>query len=158
MRTTPALEAELKAVQGIEEVLDALDARELPYCVASSGTHDKMKTTLGVTGLAPRFAGKIFSVTDVARAKPAPDVYLHAAAKSGIAPGACCVIEDSPTGVSAGVAAGMRVYGYCGLTPARRLIDAGAHHTFSDMRRLPEMLFDRAATPIPRGYPTHIKR
>ena len=143
-RTTAALESELKVVPGIEETLDALAAIRVPYCVASSGTHEKMATTLGITGLLPRFIGRISSVSDVARAKPAPDVFLHAASRSGVAPSACCVIEDSPTGVAAGVAAGMTVYGYCAQTPERRLVDAGAHYTFSDMRRLPDLLFGSA--------------
>src|SRR4029077_12596783 len=108
-RTNAALKSELHAVPGIEETLDALDAIRVPYCVASSGTHEKMATTLGITGLLPRFMGRISSVTDVARAKPAPDVYLHAAGRHGVTPSACCVIEDSPTGVAAGVAAGMTV-------------------------------------------------
>jgi HAD superfamily hydrolase (TIGR01509 family) len=143
-RTTAALQSELQAVPGIEETLDALEAIRVPYCVASSGTHEKMATTLGITGLLPRFMGRISSVTDVANAKPAPDVFLHAAGRNGVAPSACCVIEDSPTGVAAGVAAGMTVYGYCALTPELRLIEAGAHHTFSDMRRLPGLLFGHA--------------
>jgi HAD superfamily hydrolase (TIGR01509 family) len=143
IRTTAALQGELRAVRGIETALDELDARRVRYCVASSGTHEKMGTTLGITGLLPRFEGRVYSVTDVARSKPAPDVYLYAADQNGTAPAACCVIEDSPTGVTAGVAAGMTVYGYCGLTPRQRLIDAGAHHTFSDMARLAAILSDR---------------
>jgi HAD superfamily hydrolase (TIGR01509 family) len=142
-RTTAALEAQLKAVDGIEESLDALDRLRIPYCVASSGSHDKMQTTLGVTGLLPRFEGRIFSATEVANGKPAPDVFLYAASKCGVAPSACCVIEDSPTGVTAGVAAGMTVYGYCAFTPAQRLVDAGAHYTFSSMWQLPELLVGR---------------
>lgn len=141
LRTTAALEAELQPVHGIEGTLDALDARGVRYCVASSGTHEKMRTTLGITGLLSRFEHRLYSVTEVARAKPAPDVYLYAAGKSGVAPAACCVVEDSPTGVRAGVAAGMPVYGYCGLTPVQQLLDAGAQHTFADMRSLPETLF-----------------
>jgi HAD superfamily hydrolase (TIGR01509 family) len=146
VRTAAALELELKAVRGIEETLNALESIRMPYCVASSGTHEKMKTTLGLTGLLPRFEGKIFSVTDVAHPKPAPDVFLLAAAANSVAPSACCVVEDSPTGVAAGVAAGMTVYGYCALTSELRLIEAGAHHTFSDMRRLPGLLFGSVMT------------
>jgi Haloacid dehalogenase-like hydrolase len=77
--------------------------------------------------------GKIFSVTEVANAKPAPDVFLHAARMCGVEPTSCCVVEDSPIGVMAGVAAGMTVFGYCALTPKQRLLDAGAHQTFNDM-------------------------
>jgi HAD superfamily hydrolase (TIGR01509 family) len=140
LRTTAALHAELRAVPGIENALDAIDARGLPYCVASSGSHDKMRTTLGITGLFARMAGKLFSVTEVVNAKPAPDVFLHAARMCGVEPGSCCVVEDSPIGVTAGVAAGMTVFGYCALTPQQRLIDAGAHQTFSDMSRLPQLI------------------
>jgi HAD superfamily hydrolase (TIGR01509 family) len=140
LRTTAALHAELRAVPGIENVLDAIEARGLPYCVASSGSHDKMRTTLGITGLFPRLQGKLFSVTEVVNAKPAPDVFLHAARMCGVEPTSCCVVEDSPIGVAAGVAAGMTVFGYCALTPKQRLIDAGAHQTFSDMSRLPQLI------------------
>jgi len=136
-RSAAALKAELKAVAGIETVLAALN---VPFCVASSGTHEKMQTTLAVTGLLPQFAGKMYSVTEVARSKPHPDVFLHAASRQGVAPAACAVIEDTPTGVRAGVAAGMTVFGYCALTPRSSLLTAGAHHTFERMRDLPELL------------------
>jgi HAD superfamily hydrolase (TIGR01509 family) len=136
-RSRAALQRELKAVPDIETVLAALDS---PFCVASSGTHEKMQTTLGVTGLLPLFSGKIYSVTEVPRSKPFPDVYLYAARRQGVAPASCAVIEDTPTGVSAGVAAGMTVFGYCALMPKHRLIEAGAHHTFERMRDLPALL------------------
>jgi HAD superfamily hydrolase (TIGR01509 family) len=136
-RSAAALKSELKAVPDIETVLGALT---VPFCVASSGTHEKMQTTLGVTGLLPLFVGKIYSVTEVARSKPYPDVFLHAASRQGVAPDACAVIEDTPTGVRAGVAAGMTVFGYCALTPRSSLIAAGARHTFERMRDLPELL------------------
>ncbi|HEX3949335.1 MAG TPA: HAD family hydrolase [Steroidobacteraceae bacterium] len=136
-RSAAALKSELRAIADIESVLRAL---HVPFCVASSGTHEKMHTTLGVTGLLPQFAGKMYSVTDVARSKPHPDVFLHAASRQGVAPSACAVIEDTPTGVRAGVAAGMTVFGYCALTPRPSLITAGAHHTFARMRELPALL------------------
>jgi beta-phosphoglucomutase-like phosphatase (HAD superfamily) len=99
-----------------------------------------MRTTLGVTGLLDKFSGRMFSVADVTRGKPFPDLFLHAAARFGVPPSKCAVIEDTPTGVSAGVAAGMTVYGYCGLTPVHRLTEAGAHRTFDRMERLPALL------------------
>jgi HAD superfamily hydrolase (TIGR01509 family) len=136
-RTEAALRANLKPIPGIEAVLEGL---AVPYCVASSGSHEKMRVTLGVTGLLSKFQGKIFSVADVARSKPFPDVFLHAASKSGVPASACVVIEDSPTGVQAGVAAGMRVFGYCALTPKQRLTAAGAHCTFDNMLDLPALL------------------
>ncbi len=136
-RSAAALRAELKAVPDIGTVLAAI---RMPYCVASSGTHEKMQTTLGITGLLPQFRGKMYSVTEVAQSKPFPDVFLHAARQQGVLPGDCAVIEDTPTGVRAGVAAGMTVFGYCALTPKQRLIEAGAHHTFERMRDLPGLI------------------
>lgn len=136
-RAAAALKSELKAVPDIEEVLATMG---IPFCVASSGTHEKMHTTLGVTGLLPKFQGKMYSVTEVAKSKPAPDVFLYAARQSGVDASACAVIEDTPTGVRAGVAAGMTVFGYCALTPQQRLIAAGAHYTFERMRDLPELI------------------
>lgn len=137
VRIAAALKSELKAVPGIESVLESLT---LPYCVASSGTHDKMQMTLGLTGLLPKFQGKMFSVTEVAHPKPFPDVFLHAAKQMGVAASSCAVIEDTPTGVQAGVAAGMTVFGFCAHTPQHRLLEAGAHHTFEHMRELPRLV------------------
>jgi HAD superfamily hydrolase (TIGR01509 family) len=136
-RIGAALRSELKAVPDIEVALATVG---IPYCVASSGTHEKMNTTLGVTGLLPSFRGRMYSVTEVARSKPFPDVFLYAASQSGVAAAACAVVEDTPTGVRAGVAAGMTVFGYCALTPKQRLIEAGAHHTFDRMRDLPDLI------------------
>jgi HAD superfamily hydrolase (TIGR01509 family) len=136
-RSAAALRSELKAVPDIEIVLAAI---RTPYCVASSGTHEKMQTTLGITGLLPQFRGKMYSVTEVAQSKPFPDVFLHAARQQGVVPAECAVIEDTPTGVRAGVAAGMTVFGYCALTPKQRLIEAGAHRTFERMRDLPGLI------------------
>ena len=141
-RATAALNAELKAVSGIEACLDEFDARAMPYCVASNGTREKMRLTLSHTGLLRRFEGRRFSVDEVARGKPAPDLFLYAARACGVMPAQCCVIEDTPTGVVAGVAAGMRVYGYRALMPAHRLMEAGAHRTFADMRELPALILD----------------
>ena len=132
--TTLALKSELKPVAGIEAVLEELT---IPYCVASNGTHAKMNTTLGLTGLLARFEGKRVSVSDVARGKPFPDVFLRSAQNFKVAPRDCAVVEDTPTGVAAGVAAGMTVFGYCAHMPARRLREAGAHHTFGRMQELP---------------------
>jgi HAD superfamily hydrolase (TIGR01509 family) len=136
-RSSAALLSEVKPVPGIEAALEAL---ELPYCVASNGTLEKMQTTLGITGLWPRFEGRLFSVDDVERGKPFPDLYLLAASRYGVAPSRCAVIEDTPTGVTAGVAAGMAVYGYCALTPRRRLEEAGVQCTFASMQDLPGLL------------------
>ena len=113
-----AFDRELAPVEGVVGALDHLDGVGLPTCVASSGTHDKMARTLGRTGLLERFAGRIFSATQVERGKPAPDLFLFAAASMGVAPSRCLVVEDSRAGVAAARAAGMRSVGYAGgLTP-----------------------------------------
>jgi HAD superfamily hydrolase (TIGR01509 family) len=140
LRITAALNSELKAVPGIAAALDSI---QTPYCVASNGTQEKMRTTLGVTGLLPKFKDKMFSISEVARGKPFPDIFLHAATRFGVPPADCVVIEDTPTGVEAGVAAGMTVWGYCAHMPARRLIDAGAHGTFDRMSALPDLICHR---------------
>lgn len=106
-----AFESELTAVPGIVEALNEL---ELPYCVASSGTHEKMRFTLGKTGLLSRFENKLFSSTQVSRGKPHPDLFLFAAEQMGWQPSRCLVVEDSGAGVQAGLAAGMKVAAYAG--------------------------------------------
>jgi HAD superfamily hydrolase (TIGR01509 family) len=132
-----ALARELVPVDGIVEALAAIT---LPTCVASSGSHDKMRFTLGLTGLYARFRGRIFSAAEVENGKPAPDLFLHAADRMGVAASACVVIEDSVPGVQAACAAGMRVLGYGGgVTPAAWLHEAGAF-VFDDMRLLPTLL------------------
>lgn len=136
-RTKAALEAELLPIPGIQSALMRV---QLPYCVASNGEHEKMRSTLGVTGLLEKFEAKLFSATDVAKPKPAPDVFLYAARHFAVAPENCLVIEDTPTGVCAGRAAGMTVFGYAALTPAHRLIAAGAHEIFTDMTSLPDLI------------------
>jgi HAD superfamily hydrolase (TIGR01509 family) len=139
-RCNAALAAGLTTVDGVEGCLDLLDAHGTPYCVASNGTPKKMQTTLGLTGLAARLEGRRFSVAQVARGKPAPDLFLHAAAHFDVTPADCVVIEDTPTGVAAGIAAGMTVFGYSARTPMLRLLEAGAHRTFSNMRALPALI------------------
>lgn len=132
-----AFEAELAPVEG---VLEALDRIKIPNCVASSGTHEKMRHTLGLTGLYERFKGRIFSTTEVENGKPAPDLFLHAARCMGVEPESCAVVEDSPYGVEAARAAGMNTFGYAGgLTPRHRL-EGPNTVVFGDMRELPELL------------------
>jgi HAD superfamily hydrolase (TIGR01509 family) len=145
-RSEAALASQLQTVPGIEATLDALDRMGVQHCVASNGTHEKMRTTLGATGLLARLEGRLFGISDVTQGKPAPDLFLLAAARYGVAPSNCVVIEDTPTGVAAAVAAGMPVYGYCALTPEHRLLEAGAKVSFADMRRLPELLFGAGAS------------
>lgn len=135
-----AVDAGLSPVDGLPEALDAI---ELPTCVASSGSHEKMRHTLGRTGLYDRFAGRIYSATEVSRGKPAPDLFLHAARQSGVDPSACVVVEDSRPGVQAARAAGMRAFGYAGgLTRAEQLEGPGTV-VFHDMRKLPGLIADQ---------------
>jgi HAD superfamily hydrolase (TIGR01509 family) len=132
-----AFATELTPVEG---VLEALDRISLPTCVASSGTHEHMRYTLGLTGLYDRFAGRIFSAEDVATGKPAPDLFLYAAERMGVAPAACVVVEDSRPGVQAARAAGMRALAFAGgLSPAEAL-DGPDAVVFYDMRELPSLL------------------
>jgi len=136
-RLFDALAAELVPVPGVMQVLDQLVS---PFCVATNGSPDKLRFSLAKVGLLPRFAGCLFSAAEVAQAKPAPDLFLHAARSMGASPAACVVVEDSPTGIAAGLAAGMRVLGFAGRTPAERLRAAGAHRVFTGMDELPALL------------------
>jgi HAD superfamily hydrolase (TIGR01509 family) len=137
-RYRAAFDAELIPVDGVDEALDRIAA---PTCVASGGSHQMLRHTLRLTGLYRRFEGRIFSASEVAEGKPAPDLFLHAAARLGAEPAACAVVEDSRYGVQAARAAGMRAFGYTGggLTPPERLAGP-ATVLFDDMRRLPELL------------------
>jgi HAD superfamily hydrolase (TIGR01509 family) len=108
--------AELKAINGIAETLDELSVAR---CVASSSQPERIRYSLGLTGLLERFEPHIFSATMVKNGKPAPDLFLHAAHEMGVAPGNCIVIEDSPAGIIAAKAAGMRVFAFTGGTHAR---------------------------------------
>jgi HAD superfamily hydrolase (TIGR01509 family) len=135
-RLDAAFRRELRAVPGI---LSALDRISVPICVASNGNLAKIRAALGLTVLLPRFEGRLFSVTEVARGKPFPDLFLYAAQRMGARPAQCAVIEDSPLGVQAGIAAGMHVFGYARLSKPDTLATAGAR-VFSDMEELPELL------------------
>lgn len=137
-KVSAIFEAELQAIPGIEAVLDEWRGAR---CVASSSTPARLKHALGLVGLYDRFAPHIFSAVQVERGKPALDLFLYAAARMGIEPKSCVVIEDSPAGVEAAVAAGMRVIGFTGgshCTPghATRLTERGAAHIIDDMARL----------------------
>ena len=128
------------ALAPVEGVLDALDRIALPTCIASSGTHDHLRYTLGLTGLYERFRGRIFSAEDVANGKPAPDLFLHAAGRMAAGPAGCVVVEDSRPGVEAARAAGMRVLAFAGgLSPAGAL-EGPDTIVFDDMRELPRLL------------------
>jgi len=104
---------ELRAVEGIDRLLSAL---ELPRCVASNSHIDRVRHALTATGLLPHLDPHIYTAAMVARGKPAPDLFLYAAAQQGVPPDRCLVVEDSPSGVVAGLAAGMPVVGFVGAS------------------------------------------
>lgn len=139
--TFAAFRAELQPVPGIPNVLPVITA---PKCVASSGDPEKIRLSLGLTGLADYFEPHIFSARMVPRGKPHPDLFLHAASAMNAIPGNCVVIEDSVPGVMAAVSAGMRVLGYAGgshtaVDHNAALAREGAE-TFTDMQALPALL------------------
>jgi HAD superfamily hydrolase (TIGR01509 family) len=136
-RYRDVFEKELVAVPG---VIGALDAISTTTCVASSGSHDKMQFTLGKTGLLDRFKGRIFSVDQVAHGKPAPDIFLFAADQMGVPPSRCAVIEDSISGVSAGLAAQMTVLAFAGGVTNASHLSLERAIVFDHMRELPELL------------------
>jgi HAD superfamily hydrolase (TIGR01509 family) len=141
-RYRAALASDLEVVPGVASAIDAIESAGVSTCVASSGSLEKMRLTLGKTGLWDRFDGRIFSSTDpaVERGKPAPDLFLHAAAQMRVDPGRCAVIEDSPYGIHAAVAAGMAPFGFAGsVIPAERLQAEGVT-VFDHMDELPAAL------------------
>jgi len=140
--------AELRAVEGVAETVDALG---IAHCVASSSQPERIRLSLTVTGLIDRFEPNIFSASMVARGKPAPDLFLHASAAMGVAPEYCVVVEDSPAGIAAGKAAGMRVVAFTGgshaKTPGHRetLLRLEPDALFDDMRELLQFVRDEKA-------------
>lgn len=135
-RTYAAFRAGLQPVKGVERALERID---LPVCVASSGEHEKMRLTLGLTGLLARFEGRLFSATEVERGKPHPDLFLLAARSLGARPARCVVVEDSAPGVLAARVAGMTALGYAGGSDGKPLAAAGAR-LFHAMEELPDLL------------------
>lgn len=107
-------ETELRAISGLEQVLEGLEAAGIAVCVASSSLPERIEKSLSVTGLLSRFTPHVFSASMVKAGKPAPDLFLHAAGQLGFRPDHCLVIEDSPAGIAAAKAAGMRVFAFGG--------------------------------------------
>jgi HAD superfamily hydrolase (TIGR01509 family) len=141
-RTALALERELKPMPGVTELLTTLPAAR---CVASNGHLPRVRERLALTGLLRHFDPHVFSASQVAAGKPAPDLFLLAAHRLQVAPGACSVVEDSVVGVAAAVAAGMPVVGFCGGSHcpkdhAEALLAAGCSLVFADMARLADHL------------------
>lgn len=130
---------ELRATAHVARALSWLRG---PKCVASSSPLDRIRVALETTDLIRYFEPYLYSGNDVRNSKPAPDLFLHVAGKMHIEARRCIVVEDSPVGVAAGVAAGMRVIGFAGGSHAGSHLDqnlrlAGAHGVITDMRALP---------------------
>ncbi len=126
--------SELQPIAGIGETLDSLDIRR---CVASSSQLERIKLSLGLTGLLDRLEPHIFSASMVKRGKPAPDLFLYAAQQMGVSPENCIVVEDSPAGIVAARAAGMTVFAFTGGAHA-----TSAHYRAELERLAPEVVFD----------------
>jgi len=148
-----AFETDLVEVEGIGALVSTLEEAGIATCVASSGSHARMERTLGLTGLLPRFAGRLFSATEVEHGKPAPDLFLHAAERMGADPARCVVVEDSPYGVRGAVAAGMRVLGYGGGLVAADVLEEAGAEVFGHMREVPALL--GLTGPSTEAGPTH---
>jgi HAD superfamily hydrolase (TIGR01509 family) len=137
-----SFETELRAIPGVAEAIGTLGVAR---CVASSSAPPRIRRSLELTGLLDLFDPHLFSATMVPNGKPAPDLFLHAAARMGAAPADCLVIEDSVPGVAAARAAGMRVLGFvggghCVDGHAERLRALGAAAIFDDMADLPRLV------------------
>lgn len=144
-RTLAGFAGALQPVAGVRQFLS--EHASLPRCIASSSSHERLRSSLSNIGLLAAFSppNRIFSVDDVSRGKPFPDVFLHAAREMGAEPSSCLVIEDSATGVIAGKAAGMQVVGMLAGSHVRtghgeRLKDAGADFMFGDFGSLSQWL------------------
>jgi HAD superfamily hydrolase (TIGR01509 family) len=138
-RVVRALEEEAEPIPGVLEALAAIRAAGIPVAVASNSSRPELATKLRRLGLAETFRDRVFSVDDVERPKPFPDMYRAAAAACDADPHACVVVEDSVAGARAGIAAGCRVLGYAAGAPAERLAALGAE-TFTRMSELPGLL------------------
>jgi HAD superfamily hydrolase (TIGR01509 family) len=136
-----AFRRELEPVEGAAEAVRRVKAAGVKVCVASQGQLAKTRLTLGLTGLRDLFPpGALFSAYDVPRPKPDPALFRHAAATMNAKPSACVVIEDTPSGVMAAVAAGMRAVGYAADSDERALRDVGAAEIIRSLDVLPELL------------------
>lgn len=135
---------ELSAVDGVADMLATLPVR---HCVASSSQPDRIRLSLEVTGLWPHFAPNVFSASMVRNGKPAPDLFLYAARQMGVAPDDCVVVEDSPAGIAAAKAAGMRVIAFVGGGHA-----GPAHLRESVAKLAPCAIIDRM-----EDLPTHLR-
>jgi len=129
--------ADLRAVDGIPHVLEQITQAT---CVGSNSKPDSLRWKLDLCGLLGRFNGHIFSAAQVQNGKPAPDLFLFAAQTMGVEPAQCLVVEDSPSGVRAARAAGMRVLAYLGGMVAPEVLEGAGTVLFDDMRALPQLI------------------
>jgi HAD superfamily hydrolase (TIGR01509 family) len=139
-RVVRALEEEAQPVPGVLDALAAIGATGVPVAVASNSSRVELATKLRRLGLTETFGARAFSVDDVARPKPAPDMYLAAAASCGADPRDCVVVEDSPAGTRAGIAAGCRVLGFAHDEAAASALRGAGATVFGEMRALPALL------------------
>jgi HAD superfamily hydrolase (TIGR01509 family) len=142
LRLYEAFRRELKPVPGIAAALGRI---AVPCCVASSSQVERIRLSLSLTGLLARFEPNIFSASMVTRGKPAPDLFLHAAERMGVAPSRCLVVEDSPAGVQAALEAGMRVCAFTGGAHADErhravLLGLSPWQMLDDIGKLPDLL------------------
>ncbi|MDF1487588.1 HAD family hydrolase [Tessaracoccus caeni] len=146
-RRDVALRARLTPVPGAGDAVRAVVEAGIPVACVSGADRHKVEMQLGIVGIRELFGDRIFSGVEVPRSKPAPDVYLAATTALGVDPAACAVVEDSPPGVRAGVAAGATVFGFAGDGPTyqspEKLLELGAARTFTSMSELPGLLLEQ---------------
>lgn len=136
-----AFQEQLGPVAGAADAVQQVIAAGIRVCVASQGKLAKTRLSLALSGLDHLFADKaLFSAYSVAAGKPAPDLFLHAAASMGVEPAGCVVVEDTPSGIAAAVAAGMHSIGYAADSDERALREAGANAILGSMDELPVLL------------------
>lgn len=141
--TFARFENELEPIEGVESAINLLESSGWKTCIASGGSHSKMRVTLNKVGLWSRFEGRIYSAVDVPNGKPAPDVFLLAAQSQSVPVDLCVVIEDSQAGVEAALAANMRVYFYDPQNQGLRdpqLLNNDKVYRFCQMQQLPSLL------------------
>ena len=149
LATLDRFRTDLKEVSGATNFIRRFS--HIPRCIASSSSIDRLQLCLSVLKLEAEFGNHVFSADMVARGKPHPDIFLFAAGKLGVSPNECLVIEDSPGGIRAAVAAGMTAIGLCAASHIReghdaKLRDAGAVHlaqSWSDVEHLAVQFFER---------------
>ena len=140
-RRNAALQADVAAIPNVHDAVQRIHVGYAGRIACASGADlPKVLLQLRKVALLPYFEGRAFSGHDMPRSKPFPDVYLAAAAALGVDPVRCAVVEDTPTGIAAGVAAGATVFGYAPQGNAEVLLLAGARQVFTDMAHLPALL------------------